>query len=125
MVDFTAMFCLLIYIAGLAIVVLLLPKDIQKDIQNDISYLFKSDSDDDENSEGNRDMTMLKIPLTESVWGNIQTSKDNHFIITSDVASSKYYLYIKQGQEYNRLSSSKQPYKLLQDIQNYEKRNML
>ncbi len=46
-------------------------------------------------------------------------------IITSDVASSKYYLYIKQGQEYNRLSSSKQPYKLLQDIQNYEKRNML
>lgn len=37
----------------------------------------------------------------------------------------KYYLYIKQGQEYNRLSSSKQPYKLLQDIQNYEKRNML
>lgn len=79
----------------------------------------------DENSEGNRDMTMLKIPLTESVWGNIQTSKDNHFIITSDVASSKYYLYIKQRQEYNRLSSSKQPYKLLQDIQNYEKRNML
>ena len=75
--------------------------------------------------ERNRDMTMLKIPLTESVWGNIQTSKDNHFIITSDVASSKYYLYIKQGQEYNRLSSSKQPYKLLQDIQNYEKRNML
>ncbi len=52
-------------------------------------------------------MTMLKIPLTESVWGNIQTSKDNHFIITSDVASSK------------------QPYKLLQDIQNYEKGNML
>lgn len=75
--------------------------------------------------ERNRDMTMLKIPLTESVWGNIQTSKDNHFIITSDVASSKYYLYIKQGQEYNRLSYSKQPYKLLQDIQNYEKRNML
>ena len=70
-------------------------------------------------------MTIFKIPLTESVWGNIQTSNNNHFIITRDVSSSKYYLYIKQGQEYNRLCSSKQPYKLLQNIQNYEKRNVL
>lgn len=70
-------------------------------------------------------MTMLKIPLTESVWGNIQTSKDNHFIITSDVASSKHYLYIKQTEGYKRLGSSKQPYNLLKDIQNYEKRNVL
>ena len=50
MCDFTAMFCLLIFIAGLAIIVLLLPKDIQKDIQSDIFYLFKSDNgDSDEN----------------------------------------------------------------------------
>lgn len=75
--------------------------------------------------ERNLEMTMLRIPLTESVWGNIQTSKGNHFIITSDIASSKYYLYIKQGQEYNRLGYSKQPHNLLKDIQNYEKRNML
>lgn len=51
MVDFPAMFCLFIFIAGIAIIISLLPKDIQKDIQNDISYLFKSDSDDDENSK--------------------------------------------------------------------------
>lgn len=51
MVDFTAMFCLLISIAGLAIIILCLPKDIQQDMLNDLSYLFKSDSDDDENSE--------------------------------------------------------------------------
>lgn len=44
--DFTAMFCLLILLAGLAIIVLLLPKDIQKDILSDIFYLFKSDDDD-------------------------------------------------------------------------------
>lgn len=66
-------------------------------------------------------MTIFKIPLTESVWGNIQTTSDNHFIITSDVSSSKYHLYIKHGQEYDRLCSSKQPHKLLQGIQNYEK----
>lgn len=46
MVDFTAMFCLLILIDGLAILVLLLPKDIQKDIQSDLFYLFKSDNGD-------------------------------------------------------------------------------
>lgn len=46
MVDFTAMFCLLILIVGLAILVLLLPKDIQKDIQSDIFYLFKCDDGD-------------------------------------------------------------------------------
>lgn len=45
MVDFPAMFCLLILIAGLAIIILCLPKDIQQDMLNDISYLFKSDSD--------------------------------------------------------------------------------
>lgn len=45
MVDFPAMFCLLILIAGLAIVICLLPKDIQQDMLNDLSYLFKSDSD--------------------------------------------------------------------------------
>lgn len=45
MVDFTAMFCLAIAISGLAIIILCLPKDIQQDMLNDLSYLFKSDSD--------------------------------------------------------------------------------
>ena len=34
-------------------------------------------------------MTILKIPKSEFIWGDIQTSKDNRFIITSDVVSSK------------------------------------
>lgn len=46
MVDFTAMLCLFVLINGLAILFLLLPKDIQNDIQSDIFYLFKSDDGD-------------------------------------------------------------------------------
>lgn len=63
------------------------------------------------------------IPANESVFGNIRTSKDNHFIITYDVTSSKYVLYIVTYKQYHKLGVSNQTHKLMKKIQTYEARN--
>lgn len=63
---------------------------------------------------------MLKIPLTENVWGDLWTSENNHFVITYDAISKKYILYVIQDKEYTKLASSYQAINLLHIIDDYD-----
>lgn len=67
-------------------------------------------------------MSKSKFPKNEEVWGTINTINGLKFVITYNVFTNLYYLYIKDNitNQYTKISSSKDAIKLLIVIQRYE-----